>query len=201
MGIERKWFKDSIPTILLCSICNEVAYPPVKTECEHLFCSFCLSLWLSSNTTCPCDRNVLSKDIKIDEFLRRMIGEFIVTCIKKEDGCTWEGPYSNFGDHYEKCNFCKDIKEGEETPQLPIKGDFPLVVTKEELAERNVVYIDSHSPYDGTNRFINSRYRRLGVRIRMFVFCICLCYCFLFVTILPFFAFYVIPLALYGKNN
>jgi hypothetical protein len=98
-GIPIEIFKSEIPESLKCAICMNVVDPPVKTKCSHIFCKKCIYEWVSVNPTCPVDRTPLSikEVIQIDDFVKRLIGDFKVKCIEKD--CKWEGQCSNWKDH------------------------------------------------------------------------------------------------------
>lgn len=99
MGYNVHLFKDRIPQQLICTICNEVSFPPVKTPCDHVFCEKCLQKW--SKHQCPLDRQPFS-NVEKSTFLKKMIEDFEVKCEHWREGCLWEGPLSNLKDHLKK---------------------------------------------------------------------------------------------------
>lgn len=107
MGIEEKHFTSEIPEHLLCSICLTVAYPPVKTICNHLFCEDCLKEWFQWDFSCPLDRTELSNEIQIDKHTLALLEEGVeMRCENAEFGCNWTGKMNTRRKHVdEKCLF------------------------------------------------------------------------------------------------
>lgn len=110
MGVEDKYFVTPPSEHFRCPICRDVAYPPVKTRCDHVFCQPCLNEWLSradnSNPTCPVDRKALSHQVKKDTFLTRVINDLKVKCVFFEKGCNWQGTLESRESHTEnECMF------------------------------------------------------------------------------------------------
>src|SRR5690606_1580151 len=104
MGIDFKYFDTKISEHFKCSICFNIAFPPVKTKCDHLFCQSCLSEWIRTKNTCPIDRSELPTDLVVDKFIYRVINEYTVKCTNFEAGCKWTGCLENQEKHVkEEC--------------------------------------------------------------------------------------------------
>lgn len=90
-----------------CPICSDLAYPPLKTQCGHLFCVECLTAWVKENKNCPCCRNEDPKPHN-DLFITRLMNRLNTHCFNKEKGCNFSGELSSMLEHIEtKCMFCE----------------------------------------------------------------------------------------------
>jgi hypothetical protein len=91
MGIEEFYFASEIPEHFSCSICLNVAYPPVKTICNHLFCYDCLKEWIQRDCSCPLDRIQLSEILIDKQMLVLLEEELEMRCENFAFGCKWTG--------------------------------------------------------------------------------------------------------------
>jgi hypothetical protein len=41
-----------------CSICFETLDKPLSLECHHIFCEYCITLWLKRKKACPICRSI-----------------------------------------------------------------------------------------------------------------------------------------------
>lgn len=57
------------PENMSCPICKDPVTEAVKVACEaeHIFCKECVSAWLTTNKTCPLDREILYEEFLEDE--------------------------------------------------------------------------------------------------------------------------------------
>lgn len=139
---------------LVCSICSELLWIPLRTKCNHAFCSSCIREWLRTSPTCPLDKShVEAKDLtELDGFVLRLIGNVQVSCPHKHCGCPWIGPYSGAESHVSttckfetiSCLFCETkMKRGEELEHRDTCLDRPslkcshcsLLLSKRELED------------------------------------------------------------------
>ena len=107
---------------LTCSICTSIAWEPVQTECDHIFCKQCLNDWMRATNSedgeqakCPLDRKLIDKTKvhplkEINPLGWKMIGRIEVKCPRYESlGCDWIGEYSDAYDHVQhKCAYSLD---------------------------------------------------------------------------------------------
>mmetsp|Transcript_5127 Transcript_5127/g.10506 ORF Transcript_5127/g.10506 Transcript_5127/m.10506 type:complete len:193 (-) Transcript_5127:8-586(-) len=99
-GIEGKacWDRtifsnsNSIHQNLVCGIGMGVMETPVRTPCDHLFCSFCIHQWLAYNKTCPvCRQSLDPVSMKRDRNIEGIINDLAVCCTEHKEGCPWTG--------------------------------------------------------------------------------------------------------------
>lgn len=107
MGIDENLFISPISEHFRCCICTNIAYPPVKTHCDHVFCKECITEWVTDHNSCPLDRQKLETNtLKEDKFLARLLNEYKVKCEKHSDGCKWTGSLEQSSKHVEKeCDY------------------------------------------------------------------------------------------------
>ena len=89
-GYEAKFIQDLLEH--KCPICRLVMRNPVRTECDHLFCRWCLEKVLQTDRRCPLDREDVSLDsIFPDNACREEILNLQVSCNFISGGCKWVG--------------------------------------------------------------------------------------------------------------
>ncbi|CCD70624.1 RING-type domain-containing protein [Caenorhabditis elegans] len=49
-----------------CAVCHGDLLQPIKLECTHVFCKFCIETWLDQKSTCPICRAEVTKDADND---------------------------------------------------------------------------------------------------------------------------------------
>ena len=119
----------------VCSICSFLAWQPVQTACDHVFCAECLKQWIQrplqgqsapaamqsnagsnaaaiASAVCPMDRLPLAphslRPLKASNPLAyKILGRVEIGCPRhKHQGCSWRGEYSSGEDHIDKwCEF------------------------------------------------------------------------------------------------
>lgn len=109
MGIVEEIFVE--PTIQedsFCAICHDVAYPPVETSCNHIFCKSCITEWLKFDNTCPLDRKENPCLLESTEKTNRIL-EHKVYCEYRCNGCQFEGSLNEYIENHKQV--CEYIKE------------------------------------------------------------------------------------------
>jgi len=107
---ERKFINlSSISKYLICIICQEVFFSPLRLTCGHTFCESCIKNWeKTSKGKCPiCRKNYVKKYSSIDLIANNIINECLVLCIFKE--CPWKGQLSELNNHINNCCFNPQI--------------------------------------------------------------------------------------------
>jgi hypothetical protein len=89
MGIPVVHFANPISSSAICSICTDVAFPPVQCPQGHLFCLQCIKSWCGSKGRhCPQDRADLDvKHLVPNRALEGLVLEMVVCCsyVAKDD--------------------------------------------------------------------------------------------------------------------
>ncbi len=82
MGFELLRFVCNVDEEFLCSICASVLEEPVQSECEHIFCNQCITLWLEKDKSCPVDRKPLeSTNLKpVARYFRNLLDKLEIRC-------------------------------------------------------------------------------------------------------------------------
>ena len=104
-------FIDPLPKDFKCSLCLQYLKQPTLTNCGHHFCKQCIdraverSRKLKQGPVCPLCKE---KDFQmfIDRSTERKISSLRVYCLKKSQGCGWEGELGSLNHHM-------DLKEGD----------------------------------------------------------------------------------------
>src|SRR5688572_21376778 len=114
----------------ICSICQDISWKPVITDCTHIFCFKCLKTWYDQQEldaksypyqySCPTCKTVhysnrLHLLSKKEANNYRRLGTIIIKC-KQSSECQWVGEYSEAENHIQKhCNYfrirCQDCQE------------------------------------------------------------------------------------------
>ncbi|KAL8286770.1 hypothetical protein RQP46_004298 [Phenoliferia psychrophenolica] len=91
MGICSDRFITSVAEHLICPVCFDVLDNPHRVCAEeHTYCKACVG---NANDGCPTCRAPRDPAVfQPARHLARVIGEFELTCAKKELGCPWTGP-------------------------------------------------------------------------------------------------------------
>lgn len=58
--LDNKYFLTQPDEDFICIICDSVMMKPHSCQDGHSFCYDCITLWLRTNHTCPCDRKLLT---------------------------------------------------------------------------------------------------------------------------------------------
>ncbi|GAA6041256.1 hypothetical protein JCM8097_001300 [Rhodosporidiobolus ruineniae] len=107
MGIDVERFTEEVPDWLICPVCLDVAGDPY-TVCtaEHLLCRSCMSdinRDYQQSRTCPTCREPLRP--KPSAILKRVIGDYELTCEWDIEGCKWVGTWHDEEKHRKECEF------------------------------------------------------------------------------------------------
>lgn len=106
MGLDKSLICDSnncMLEALQCGICNEIAFPPVRTFCGHLFCKGCIDEWRKQENTCPIDQ-IYDPQPRSDNFALRLILSIPTKCKNYSLGCRVIGPFGEmFKQHLKNC--------------------------------------------------------------------------------------------------
>lgn len=105
MGYDTDYFEEEVSEELKCSICNGVLESPVITPCDHLFCSWCIGIWIPIHQTCPIDRLPLRRCMlkSAPRVIRNMINQLRMKC--QYDGCKEYFPVEIVQQHLNECKF------------------------------------------------------------------------------------------------
>ncbi|CAD8210672.1 unnamed protein product [Paramecium pentaurelia] len=106
---------------LLCTICREVFYNPIRATCGHTFCGTCLVRWIQMKKSCPLCRHRLERNYQFDKDIlaTKIVGDIEVKCLRCQ---SWEGTLAQFKQH--KKSQCTYISTNNEIHQDAIQiGD------------------------------------------------------------------------------
>ncbi|CAK64576.1 unnamed protein product (macronuclear) [Paramecium tetraurelia] len=120
---------------LLCSICREVFYNPIRATCGHTFCGTCLVRWIQMKKSCPLCRHKLERNYQFDKDIlaTKIVGDIEVKCLRCQ---SWEGTLAQFKQH--KKSQCTYISTNNEIHQDAIEiGDDEEEFTFAGLTEEN----------------------------------------------------------------
>ncbi|CAD8211183.1 unnamed protein product [Paramecium octaurelia] len=83
---------------LLCTICREVFYNPIRATCGHTFCGTCLVRWIQMKKSCPLCRHRLERNYQFDKDIlaTKIVGDIEVKCLRCQ---LWEGTLAQFKQH------------------------------------------------------------------------------------------------------
>ncbi|XP_025196647.1 E3 ubiquitin-protein ligase RNF8-like [Melanaphis sacchari] len=79
---EKARLNDEFHTMRLndedykCRICLEVFIKPILTNCSHMFCEYCIDIWLSKSDKCPTCHVIMddySYCLNMGNFIKRMM--------------------------------------------------------------------------------------------------------------------------------
>ncbi|CAD8125909.1 unnamed protein product [Paramecium sonneborni] len=134
---------------ILCSICREVFYNPIRATCGHTFCGTCLVRWIQQKKSCPLCRHQLERNYKFDKDIlaSKIVGDIQVKCLRCQQ---WNGTLALFKQH--KKTQCIFIQRHNEIPQNAIEiGDddkeatFSFIIDTHKIIKPNLVQIDEQS--------------------------------------------------------
>ena len=103
-GYPLEWFAETVPERYRCGICSLVLRYPTATPCGHLYCSRCISSWVSCYGVCP-ER---CRELEADSLKQAIdIGHFVsglkVRCINRPAGCKVLVSLSEKSHHEQSC--------------------------------------------------------------------------------------------------
>ncbi|XP_065181959.1 RING finger protein 151-like [Sycon ciliatum] len=107
-GFDKEAFITPPAPELTCPVCRGVLRHPMRVvRCGHHFCHSCITEVLRRKEQCPMDRGSLSWNVlgdsnmqlEVDGSVKGRIGELLIMCERKVDGCTWTGPLSSYNAH------------------------------------------------------------------------------------------------------
>lgn len=135
MGYDVGRFRGDVDEELLCPICSGVLEDPLQApQCEHAFCSGCITEWLSRQQTCPVDRQtILSSQLKpVPRILRNLLSRLQINCNNAVHGCSTVVKLDHLSHHLDQCQF---------NPKRPTECDngCGLIIPKDEVKDHNCV--------------------------------------------------------------
>ncbi|ESO89885.1 hypothetical protein LOTGIDRAFT_164579 [Lottia gigantea] len=106
MGFDSEKFILNISEDKKCALCACVLDNPVKTPCDHIFCSGCILPWVVRRGKCPKDCQVLTPH-DLDNLLplRQTILDMVVKCDFVERGCGVTFRLMDLVSHTQDCAF------------------------------------------------------------------------------------------------
>jgi len=123
--------KENIHQNLICGIGMGVMETPVRTPCDHLFCSHCINQWLAYNKTCPVCREPVDPDLmKRDRNVQGLINDMEVCCTERGGGCEWTGRLEDL----QSAHLCVCVHR---KVDCPVEGCDATVAWKELTKHRN----------------------------------------------------------------
>ncbi|KAK3091136.1 hypothetical protein FSP39_017369 [Pinctada imbricata] len=88
----------------ICTICRGVPCVPNITKCGHIFCSECLSGWLSVSCTCPFCRSLVDETTDVFSLTGQLLSIFdTLTVICSHDNCSKSFPIGSIDEHEASC--------------------------------------------------------------------------------------------------
>ena len=90
----------------ICSVCNELLYPPITLSCGHSFCKFCIDEQKKHTDKCPLCRSANS----FENLFTNISLKNIIDCFDSEcPSCSWTGKISDLYEHYQICNKLTEV--------------------------------------------------------------------------------------------
>jgi hypothetical protein len=89
---------------LTCAICLDIVKDAKLTDCQHVYCSFCLLRSAVNRMECPLDRlpireGFMQTSSPRELALRAQINGLTVACPHRSHGCSWSGCLSSLSAH------------------------------------------------------------------------------------------------------
>lgn len=102
----------------ICFLCHNPLTNPLKTTCQHIFCSNCLLDWLKVNLTCPCDCGILFTNhlTRVQNF--NTVSNYLhFRCPNYKNGCPMLLQRKDLKHHLRnECKFPRNISMNSQTP-------------------------------------------------------------------------------------
>ena len=106
MGFDSEKFVSGITDEKRCSLCKGVLDNPVRTPCEHVFCSGCIFPWVVHHGFCPRNCRPLTPiDLENVLPLRHVILNMKVKCDFIDEGCTEVLRLTDLVMHTQECYY------------------------------------------------------------------------------------------------
>lgn len=102
----------------ICFLCHNPLTNPLKTTCQHIFCSKCLLDWLKVNLTCPCDCGILFTNhlTRVQNF-NTVLNYLHFRCPNYKNGCSLLLQKKDLKHHLRnECKFPRNISMNSQTP-------------------------------------------------------------------------------------
>ncbi|RWS12076.1 E3 ubiquitin-protein ligase NRDP1-like protein [Dinothrombium tinctorium] len=97
---------------LICPICTLVLEDPIYTECEHMFCTQCIQLWMGSSATCRCpvcNCTISNDQLKsVPRIARNLLNNLSIRCENQMYGCEAICKIEHLQQHLQRCAFRND---------------------------------------------------------------------------------------------
>ncbi|XP_077301933.1 E3 ubiquitin-protein ligase NRDP1 elgi [Arctopsyche grandis] len=135
MGFEVNRFKSEVDDELICPICSCVLEEPVQAPvCEHAFCRCCITEWISTQPTCPVDRQAVTSGQlhPVPRILRNLLARLTISCDNALFGCPLVVNLDSLSTHLKDCEY---------NPKRPIPCEqgCGMIIPKDELKEHNCI--------------------------------------------------------------
>ena len=109
-GYPLEWFVESLDAYLICGICGQVLRDPRATECGHVFCHRCLSLWIDEYGICPARcGEVELESLRRAAHISKKISCLLTRCRYTKAGCKAILQLSDKESHERKCHYAKKV--------------------------------------------------------------------------------------------
>ena len=101
---------ESLDAYLICGICGQVLRDPRATECGHVFCRRCLSLWIDEYGICPARcGEVELESLRRAAHISKKISCLLTRCRYTKVGCKAILQLSDKETHEGKCHYAKKV--------------------------------------------------------------------------------------------
>ena len=148
-SIQRSFIHpEKISEVLHCCICDEVFNNPMRLDCGHTFCYYCIEEWLKRSNKCPCCRiSIITSLISRDLLAYNIIMNLEVCCNNASVGCPWKGKLSDLNNHMKVCN--ENISIVQNLNKSPLKN--------EKKTRRAMINMDNDSiDIQNLNKILNN---------------------------------------------
>lgn len=125
-GYPLEWFAEPVPKKYRCGICSQVLRYPAATPCGHIYCSRCLSTWVSCYGVCPercreLEVHLLERVVHIDH----LISGLAVRCKNRPAGCRVTVTLAEKSIHEASCAYARP-------------SNFRRLLTKASLSQQDI---------------------------------------------------------------
>lgn len=146
-GYPVEWFAQTVDESYKCGICCQVLRDPTTTKCGHIYCSRCISSWVSYHGVCP-ER---CRELEVDSLKPMRVGNLIsglaVHCKNKSIGCRVQVSLAEKHLHEDSCAYSRP------TGLRRLLSKFSL--SQQDLSKYNVNHKRTNSSGVGSSSRIN----------------------------------------------